>query len=64
MLMCLLCSKLTIKTPKHAYVFIVFKINNKTPKQANVFIVLKINNKDTKTSLARQRMLFGRAFST
>ena len=40
MLMCLLCSKLTIKTPK----------------QANVFIVLKINNKDTKTSLGRQRM--------
>ena len=48
MLMCLLCSKLTIKTPK----------------QANVFIVLKINNKDTKTSPARQRMLFGLAFST
>ena len=47
MLMCLLCSKLTIKTPKQA-----------------VFIVLKINNKDTKTSLGRQRMLFGRAFST
>ena len=48
MLMCLLCSKLIIKTPTHA----------------NVFIVFKINNKDTKTSPARQRMLFGRAFST